>query len=171
MRSKIAWGLGWLLSYPIVWQMSLTSAAATIKFKLPPPPPRGMTGHRAAAASRDPACPVVSRPLTALVPAYRDSQGDRVWGLTGMARPTLWFYVPYAKNAIVDMSFTLQDESNPADTKIIYQNVKLPPAQTPGTIQIVLPKSIEPLATNKSYHWFLTLNMNCTIFYNRIVRF
>ncbi len=169
MRSKIwrrlsLYGLGWLLSYPIVLQMSLISAiAAPIKLKLPPPPPRGITGHRSAAASRDPACPVVARPLTALVPEYRDSQGDRVWGLTGMTRPTLWFYVPYAPNSIVDMSFTLQDESNPADTKIIYQNLKIAPAQTPGMLQIVLPKSIEPLATNKSYHWFLILNTSCTI--------
>jgi hypothetical protein len=169
MRSKIGrrwslWVLSWLLSYPLVLHMSLTNAiAAPIKFKLPPPPPRGITGHRSAAASRDPACPVVAQPLTALVPEYRDPQGDRVWGLTAMARPTLWFYVPYAKNAIVDMSFTLQDESNPADTKIIYQNLKIAPDPIPGMLQITLPKSIESLATNKSYHWFLTLNMTCTI--------
>ncbi len=167
MRLKIArrlmWGLGGLSLCPIFWQLKLLSAiAAPIKLKLPPPPPRGITGHRSAAASRDPACPVVARPLTALVPATRDSQGDRVWGLTGMAHPTLLFYVPYAKNAIVDMSFTLQDDSNPADTKIIYQNLKIASTQTPGILQIVLPKSIEPLATNKSYHWFLTLNMTCT---------
>jgi hypothetical protein len=155
-------GLGWLLSYPIVLHLSLSSVIARpIKFKLPPPPPRGIAGSRSAAASRD-TCPTVDRPLTALVPKYREQDGDRVWGLTGMERPTLWFYMPYAKNAIVDMSFTLQDESNPAATKIIYQNSQLVPAQLPGVMKVVLPKSIAPLATTKPYHWFLTLNMVCT---------
>jgi hypothetical protein len=150
--------LGWLLSCPIALQMSLSSAIATpIKLKLPPPPQRGIAGNRAAAASRD-NCPQVVRPLTALVPKYQER---RVWGLTQMERPTFWFYVPYTKNSIVDMSFMLQDESNPTDTKIIYENSQISPARSPGLMKVVLPSSIQPLATNKPYHWFLKLNMSC----------
>jgi Domain of Unknown Function (DUF928) len=51
----------------------------------------------------------------------------------------------------------------PLVTQIVYQNAKLAPPAQPGSIQIVLPKSTPPLATNKPYHWFLTLNMGCTI--------
>ena len=158
--------LGWLFSYPIVLQMTLTSSLATpIKFKLPTPPQRGISGNRSAAASRD-KCPEVAQPLTALVPEYRTSKQDQnpnVWSLTGMERPTFLFYIPYAKNSIVNISFTLQDESNPAETGIVYENLKILPAQTPGVMQVVLPNSVTPLAPNKPYHWFLNLNMACTI--------
>jgi hypothetical protein len=155
--------LGWLLSYPMVLQMSLSSAvAAPIKFKLPPPPPRGIVSSRSAAASRG-KCPIVPQPLTAFVPEYRSKDGNQAWGLTGMTHPTFWFYVPYPKTSIVDISFTLQDESNPSDTQIIYKNLKLIPTQTPGMMGIVVPKSSRPLVTNKLYHWFMSLNMSCTI--------
>jgi Domain of Unknown Function (DUF928) len=164
MKSKIAqkWGLltlNWLLGASIGWQMNLLSVvAAPVKFKMPPPPPqRGIPGNRTSAASRD-NCPTVSQPLTALVPEYRANPVDRVWGLTSMESPTLLFYVPYAKTAIVDISFTIQDESNPADTKIVYRNLTIAPTQTPGVMQVALPKSLAP---NTPYHWFLKLNMEC----------
>jgi hypothetical protein len=153
--------LGWLLGYPIALQIDMSAVmAAPIKLKLPPPPQRGIAGNRSSAASRD-TCPTVSQPLTALVPEYRSPQGNQIWGLTGMERPTLLVYVPYAKTSIVDISFTLQDESDPADTKIVYQNPTIAPASNPGVIQIVVPKSSVPLAPNKPYHWFLKLNMSC----------
>jgi hypothetical protein len=79
-----------------------------------------------------------------------------------MERPTFWFYVPYGKEAIVDVFFSLQDESNPAEPQIIYQNPKLAPPSEPGLMPIALPPSTA-LAPNKPYHWFLTLNMGCAI--------
>jgi Domain of Unknown Function (DUF928) len=154
-------GLG-LLSYPIALQMSLNAVmAAPIKLRLPPPPQRGIAGSRAAAASRT-TCPIVSQPLTAIVPEYRSAQENQVWGLTKMEHPTFWFYVPYAKPALVDISFKLQDESNPEDPKIIYQNATIAPTSTAGMIRIALPKSSPNLAANRPYHWFLELNMGCT---------
>ena len=157
-RSRLL-GWGWWLSYPIVLQMSLTAIAAPIKLKLPPPPGRGIAGNRSAAASRD-TCPTVAQPLTALVPEYRSPQPNRVWGLTGMERPTFWFYIPYPKSSIASIYFTLQDESNPADTKIVHQ-ITIAANQNPGVMPIVLPKSSPPLAANLPYHWFLKLNMDC----------
>jgi Domain of Unknown Function (DUF928) len=155
------WGLG-LLCYPIALQIHLgTVMAAPIKFKLPPPPPRGIAGTRTAAASRS-TCPVISQPLTAIVPEHRSPQGNQVWGLTKMEHPTFWFYVPYTKPVLVDISFTLQDESNPGEKKIIYHNSQIAAASTAGMIRIALPKSSPTLATNKPYHWFLELNMGCT---------
>ena len=79
-----------------------------------------------------------------------------------MEHPTFLFHVPYTKPALLDLSFTLQDESNPADPKIIYQNATIAPASTAGTIQITIPKSSLALAANKPYRWFLELNMGCT---------
>jgi hypothetical protein len=153
--------LGWLLGYPITLQMNSSAVmAAPLKLKLPPPPHRGIAGNRSSAASRD-TCPTVAQPLTALVPEYHSKQGNQIWGLTGMEHPTLLFYVPYTKASIVDMSFTLQDESDPTDTKIVYQNSTITPTANPGVMRIVLPKSIAPLAANKPYHWFMKLNMSC----------
>jgi hypothetical protein len=156
--------LSWVFGGSMVWQMSLSAVmAAPIKFKLPPAPPlRGVAGHRSSAASRS-NCPVVSQGLTAIVPNYGSAKENIVWGLTGMAHPTIWFYVPYDKSSSVDISFTIQDESNPADTKIIYQNLKLAPNPTAGMMGIAVPKSSTPLISNKPYHWFLTLNMPCTV--------
>ena len=151
-----------LLSYPVVLQANLSAAmAAPIKLRLPPPPQRGIAGNRTGAAART-MCPLVAQPLTAIVPQYRSAQENQVWGLTKMARPTFWFYVPYTKPALIDISFTLQDESNPADRKIIYQNTTIAPASTAGMIQITVPKSSPTLAANKPYRWFLELNMGCT---------
>jgi Domain of Unknown Function (DUF928) len=156
--------LSWVLGGSMFWHMSLSAViAAPIKFKLPPAPPlRGIAGHRSSASSRS-NCPAVSQDLTAIVPKYDSAQGNIVWGLTGMAHPTIWFYVPYDKSAIVDISFTLQDESNPADTKIIYQNLKLVPNPTAGMMGVALPKSSAPLISNQPYRWFLKLNMPCTV--------
>ena len=152
-----------LFSYPVVLQASLSAVmAAPIKFRLPPPPQRGIAGNRAGAAART-MCPLVSQPLTAIVPQYRSSaQENQVWGLTTMEHPTFLFYVPYTKPALIDISFTLQDESNPADQKIIYQNTTIAPASTAGMMQITVPKSSPTLAANKPYRWFLELNMGCT---------
>lgn len=166
MKSRIGKGFSFLglglLSYPVVLQMSLSAVmAAPIKLRLPPPPQRGIAGSRAAAASRT-TCPIVSQPLTAIVPEYRSAQGNQVWGLTKMEHPTFWFYVPYAKPALVDISFTLQDESNPGEKKIIYQNSQIAAASTAGTIRITLPKSSPTLAADRPYRWFLELNMGCT---------
>ena len=150
-RKLSLFGLGCWLSYPVALLIGVTSAGAAptkLKLILPPPPQRGMSGKRSAAASRD-QCPRVAQPLTALVPQY---QPNRVWGLTSMERPTFWFYVPYPKSSIVDISFTLQDESSPTDTQIVYQNPKLSPAPMPGVMGIVLPKSVAPLSPNRAYH-------------------
>jgi hypothetical protein len=154
-------GLG-LLSCPVAFQIGLSAViAAPIKLRLPPPPQRGIAGHRMGAAART-LCPLVSKPLTAIVPEYRSAQENQVWGLTRMAHPTFWFYVPYTKPALVDISFKLQDDSNPADPTIIYQHSTIAPTSTPGMIQIALPKSSPTLVANKPYHWFLELNMGCT---------
>lgn len=155
------------VTVPVKLQLLPLAVAAPVKVKLPPPPSRGVAGNRSAAASRD-TCPRVSPPLTAIVPEYRAAikSGQRrtatqVWGLTIVERPTFWFYIPYPQKSIVSMSFILQDESNPADTKIVYHNPQLVPTATAGMLGIELPQSIEPLAIDKPYHWYLTLNVGC----------
>ena len=140
----------------------LSSNAAMAQFKLPTPPNRGAAGNRRGAASRGD-CEAISERLTALVPEYQKTvQGKKlpsqVWGLTAAERPILWFYQPYAKASIANIQVILRDEANPAN-KVIYRT-SLPPAQTPGIQSAVLTNV--PLATNKTYHWYLKLTMNCT---------
>jgi Domain of Unknown Function (DUF928) len=167
------WG-GRILAIWILGSLCLNSALATPtkqKFKLPPPPQRGIAGNRSAAASRD-RCLAVPQPLTAIVPAYitdpaQPERFDGVWGLTAMERPTFWFYLPYPKTEIVDISFTLQDESNPTATEILYQNLAVAPTSTSRLMSVTLPNSIAPLTPNTPYHWFLKVNRRCGMVYVR----
>jgi Domain of Unknown Function (DUF928) len=161
---------GTILAIWIAGASSLDTALATPtkqKFKLPPPPQRGIAGNRSAAASRD-RCPAVPQPLTAIVPAYvtdptQPERLDGVWGLTAMERPTFWFYMPYSPSEIVDISFTLQDESNPTATQILYQNLAVTP--TLGLMSVTLPNSIAQLTPNTPYRWFLKVNRPCGLKY------
>jgi Domain of Unknown Function (DUF928) len=163
-----------ILSIWLSGALCLNSASAIPtkqKFKLPPPPQRGIVGNRSAAASRD-RCLAVPQPLTAIVPAYitdpaQPERFDGVWGLTAMERPTFWFYLPYPKTEIVEISFTLQDESNPNDPQIVYQNLAVTPSLTSNLMSVRLPQSIAPLALNKPYRWFLKVNRNCGMSYVR----
>jgi hypothetical protein len=172
MRVRL-WG-GAILTIWLLGSLCLNSAIAIPtkqKFKLPPPPQRGIAGNRSAAASRD-RCLALPQSLTAIVPAYitdpaQPAQFDRVWGLTAMERPTLWFYLPYPQAEIVDISFTLQDESNPAATQIVYQDLAVTPAATSRLLSVTLPSSIAPLTPNKPYHWFLKVNRSCGMTYVR----
>jgi hypothetical protein len=169
---KVRQWSGTILAIWIAGASCLDTALATPtkqKFKLPPPPQRGIAGNRSAAASRD-RCLALPQPLTAIVPAYisdpaKPAQFDRVWGLTAMERPTFWFYLPYPQTEIVDISFTLQDESNPAATEIVYQNLAVTPRSKSKLLSVTLPSSIAPLTPNRPYYWFLKVNRSCGMTY------
>lgn len=150
--------LGWCVSY-LLFLTSVVATPKKLKFKLPPPPQRAIVGHRSAAASRCIDCPALSAPLTAIVPIYPAG----VWGLTAQTHPTFWFYLPYQPEEIVDLSFTIQAESDPTNPQIIYQNLTLKPIANSRLISVTLPSSIAPLVANQPHHWFLKLNTQQTI--------
>lgn len=160
------WG-GAILASWLLGSLCLNYAIATPtkqKFKLPPPPQRGIAGNRSAAGSRN-GCLVLPQQLMAIVPAYvtDPAQPDRlgVWGLTAMERPTFWFYLPYPKTESVNISFTLHDASNPNAHQVVYENLALTPPPTSRLMSVTIPNSIAPLAPNKPYYWFLNVNRKC----------
>jgi hypothetical protein len=142
-------------------------AAAVFKFKLPPPPNRGIAGNRVGGASRisskDPTNEGTNsdRHLTALVPEYRNSAEPgitKVWGLTTNEHPTLYFYIPYARNSISHIDFIIADGDN-LEHQTVYRNA-IPAPKHPGVINFSLPQTSAPLAIDKLYQWELKLTMN-----------
>lgn len=177
-KSGVSLGvIGLLLSlsnYPL--QINLTSSRAQAsplkpkkskpKFWLPPVAQNLSVGtNRTSAGSRGSdtptaECPAIKKDLTALAPQYEigSSQDKLVWGMTASKHPTLWFYMPYTKNAVSQVSFEL---SLPSErNRIVYKTlIKLP--QQPGFIDVPLPQTIPPLAINKFYKWELGVSPNC----------
>ena len=138
---------------------------STVRFVPPPPPERGTpTGRQRGGASRG-QCPVVGKPLTALVPATQKTLGARqgsspalgtlesVWGLTVAERPTLWFYVPYTLTPKLPIEFVLQDEQG----NDVYQTSFTSSQTPPGIAKFRLPSTAAPLKVGKKYHWYFSI--------------
>ncbi len=94
---------------------------ARLKFTLPP---KGAPGRRTDAASRS-GCPVLSQPVTALVPPTNI-------GLTLAERPTFWFNIPYQPNSNSLRKFQLLDE----EETVVYET--FPGVETSGIVDINL---------------------------------
>jgi Domain of Unknown Function (DUF928) len=147
-------------------------AAGVFKVKLPPPPPnRGIAGNRVGGASRlsrkdsfDESSSLGSR-LTALVPEYKNSPDaakykpelTKVWGLTASEHPTVWFYIPYDRDSISRIDFSLSDGDNLVN-RTVFRNAIKRPIQ-PGIVSFSLPKTSAPLAIDRLYRWELKLSM------------
>lgn len=138
---------------------------STVRFVPPPLPDRGTpSGRQRGGASRG-QCPVVSKPLTALVPATQKTLGRRqggspalttlesVWGLTVAEYPTLWFYVPYSLTPKLPIEFVLQDDLG----NNIYQTSFTASAKPPGIVKLRLPSTVAPLEIGKMYHWYFSI--------------
>ncbi len=143
-----------------------TAIAGTVfKFKLPPPPNRGIAGNRLGGASRiltrndTQESRDSDRRLTALVPEYRNSKPEltKVWGLTADEHPTFWFYIPYAQDSIAQIDFTLRDGDNLVN-QTVYKNA-IPLPKQPGIVNFALPQTSKSLAIDKLYQWELKLTM------------
>ncbi len=123
-------------------------------FEPPPPPPDPPPGGRVRGGAKRGLCPAITSKLTALVP-FSQEKGSvtNVWGLTTVAHPTFWFYLPITKNSTLSTQFVLQDsQSNP----VYQQDITLP--NQPGVIGVTLPPTASPLALNKRYRWFFTID-------------
>jgi hypothetical protein len=130
------------------------------QFSPPPPPSQGRpSGNQRGGASRG-ACSAEEPRLTALVPEVNDPAGTFVWGLTTQARPTFWFYVPYALSADLPAEFVLLNDQN----QPVYQTVLSNLNTQPGIIQVSLPETAEPLAVDQTYQWVFMLGCDVPIF-------
>ena len=173
------------LSAPLLLSMALSLLLTTVSWAKPPiqsvtesNPRAGFTplaprlankqavgqvpGRRRGGARRS-TCPEPQVPLTALVPAQKDASQfmpvTYVGGLTVAARPTFWFYTPYALSADMTAEFILQDAGF---TIYRVNSMEFAATQaTPGFISITLPDAIKPLEIGKTYQWYF--KVNCTM--------
>ena len=108
-------------------------------------PPKGAPGNRTPAAART-GCPIVKKPMTALVPPTNI-------GLTISEHPTFWFYIPYQPTSANQIEFLLINDN---------KGYKIPWQLTgkPGIISITLPKNKPVLEIGKKYNWVLNFICN-----------
>jgi len=78
------------------------------------------------------------QPLTALVPVYSPPNSELVLGLTTVAHPTFWFYVPDSRMHAAE--FVLQNEAG----RTVYQTL-ISPSGTPGIVSLSLSSTTSPL--------------------------
>lgn len=158
-----------LTSYSLPLQAQLASPVSKrlerdrIRTQQPKFPDNGApTGRRRGGTSRD-GCPVLSTPLTALVPGEETlaSGGQTETKListsflasTVTSYPTFWFYIPQLPSIVRLGEFVLQNE---AGDDVYRTPITLP--QEPGAIGISLPSSQQySLQINKKYHWYFKL--------------
>ncbi|MBE9007821.1 DUF928 domain-containing protein [Fortiea sp. LEGE XX443] len=108
------------------------------------PPSLGVPGRRIPAASRGINCIAKNQRLTALIPKSNI-------GLTTLANPTLYFFIP--QNSASRIELVVQDENE----QIIYQQ-KYKPSTKAGVVGIDLPP--DSLAMNKKYRWNFSIICN-----------
>ncbi|MBE9209723.1 DUF928 domain-containing protein [Nostoc sp. LEGE 06077] len=173
MMRLIGLGLVWVLAVnqgevhsSSIKQSQLTpSRISAVIFNQPPLSSRGAPGNRQGGGTRDGrncAALDIKERLTAIVPVVESPPKiNNVWGLTVSASPTFWFYVPYLAKDIQAAELELWDETSrePRNYQQIYQGT-FTVKGTPGAIALSLPSTVK-LETDKNYHWYLSLNINC----------
>jgi len=108
------------------------------------PPSLGIPGRRVPGASRGMGCIATNQRLTALVPKSN-------LGLTTLANPTLYFFVP--QNSAAKLELVVQNENE----QIVYQQ-KYKPNSKAGVIGIPLPP--DTLVVNQKYRWYFSISCN-----------
>jgi hypothetical protein len=107
------------------------------------PPARGAPGDRKDAGSRDP------HNFLALIPATN-------LGLTAIAHPTFWLYLPASLPDDIPFEFVLRDEQEEVVFRTVFQLEK-----AAGIGSFSLPENSPPLETGKKYQWcFLCGNIS-----------
>lgn len=92
-------------------------------------------------------CPSTEMPLTVLMPASN-------FGLTTVAQPTLWFYVPYTAAEVAVGLFSLQTETGEDVGEPITISL---PAASPGFVSLTLPESLALATLDTDYQWYFEL--------------
>ena len=99
------------------------------------PPARGAPGDRKDAGSRDP------HNFLALIPATN-------LGLTAIAHPTFWLYLPAPFPDDIPFEFVLRDEQQEVVFRTVFELEK-----AAGIASFSLPQNSPPLETGKKYQW------------------
>jgi Domain of Unknown Function (DUF928) len=115
------------------------------------PPARGAPGDRKDAGSRDP------HSFFALIPATN-------FGLTAIAHPTFWLYLPTTFLADIPFEFVLRDEQQEVVFRTFFE-----PEQTQQIASFCLPQNSPPLEIGKKYQWcFFCGNISCQGWIERV---
>lgn len=101
------------------------------------PPARGAPGDRGDAGSRDDI-----HHFLALIPALN-------LGLTAIAHPTFWLYLPTTFLADIPFEFVLRDEEN---QEVVFRTF-FQLAKTAGIASFFLPPNAPPLEIGRKYRW------------------
>ncbi|MEG4070095.1 DUF928 domain-containing protein [Microcoleus sp. Pol11C2] len=101
------------------------------------PPARGAPGDRKDAGSRDP------HNFLALIPATNI-------GLTAIAHPTFWLYLPASLPDNIPFEFVLRDEQEEVVLRTVFELEK-----AAGIASFSLPENSPPLEIGKKYQWCL----------------
>jgi hypothetical protein len=132
---------------PLTW--ANPASTLTAQLNLPPVPQTGTpAGSPRPGTTRPQAgCPQKNAELTAII---ANNKSD----FTGLAYPSLWFYVPYSAEEINYMEFVLLDGK---EQQTIYRTaVEL--KDESGLVNVKIPSTPEhALAENQNYHWYLML--------------
>ena len=107
----------------------------------------GRPNTRTSGGTKNPDCPKVDPPMTALVPENM--------GLTVSNSPTFWFYIPYNSQEVQTGQFVLQDEEGERDIYRTTFNL----STNSGIVSIPLPENLpKSLEIERPYLWsFLVL--------------
>ena len=109
----------------------------------------GRPNTRTSGGTKNPDCPKVDPPMTALVPENM--------GLTVSNSPTFWFYIPYNSQEVQTGEFVLQDEKGEKD---IYRTT-FKFSATPGIVSLPLPENLpKSLEIERPYLWSLLVFCN-----------
>ena len=111
-------------------------------------PPTAGGGTRGDFCAQDLALPNAEVPLTPLVPALADGEGD--WGLTVSERPAFFVYVPATTARKAE--FVLRDE----DWNDVYRT-ELRISGEAGIVRVRMPKSKAALVVGENYRWHFAL--------------
>ena len=95
-------------------------------------------------------CKQVDKPLTALVPTYKQKGAETIWAATVAEHPTVWFYVPYAAPSAYG-EMVLENLTTKQQT---IHTVALP-AQ-PGIVQVAVSDKATTLAAG-TYYWYFSI--------------
>ena len=106
----------------------------------------GRPNTRTPGGTKNPDCPKVNPPMTALVPEEM--------GLTVSNSPTFWFYIPYNSQEVQTGEFVLQDEKGEKDIYRTTFNF----SDTPGIVSLPLPENLpKSLEIERPYLWSLVV--------------
>lgn len=158
--------ISFVCSSPLVQvQAQNETTSSPLRYVPPVLPDRGLTSGRQRGAASRGQCGAEQQPLTALVPATKETLRQQkenlalntyesVFGETISSSPTLWFFNPYTLTAKLPLEFVLED----AGGNLVYKSTFTASGTKPGFVSFRFPPKVAVLGVGKKYHWYFSIN-------------